>query len=105
MVSREYRRDGGKMCTFDTSIANNDNLGKNEPAPLVMRILGFSKDYLSNSGTMSTIAGLLLSKASNYQLNAENVNKLSMQWCWNSSGSGSSVPSLAFLGSILTQVS
>ncbi|KAL5796379.1 hypothetical protein ACOSQ2_001199 [Xanthoceras sorbifolium] len=50
------------ISSIDTSIANNDNLGKNEPAPLVMRILGFSKDYLSNAGPMRTMAGLLLSK-------------------------------------------
>ncbi|KAI9181097.1 hypothetical protein LWI28_011410 [Acer negundo] len=50
------------ISSIDTSIANNNNLDKNEPAPLVMRILGFSKDYLSNAGPMRTIAGLLLSK-------------------------------------------
>ncbi|KAM1139494.1 hypothetical protein FF1_039637 [Malus domestica] len=48
--------------TVDTSIANNSNLGKLEPAPLVLRIVGFSKDYLSNSGPMSPIAALLLLK-------------------------------------------
>ncbi|KAJ0113303.1 hypothetical protein Patl1_00240 [Pistacia atlantica] len=50
------------ISTVDTSIANNDDLGKNQPAPLVLRILGFCKDYLSNAGPMRTIAGLLLSK-------------------------------------------
>ncbi|KAK2650585.1 hypothetical protein Ddye_018074 [Dipteronia dyeriana] len=50
------------ISSIDTSIANNNNLDKNEPAPLVMKILGFSKDYLSNAGPMRTIAGLLLSK-------------------------------------------
>ncbi|CAN6703255.1 unnamed protein product [Malus baccata var. baccata] len=46
----------------DTSIANNSNLGKLEPAPLVLRIVGFSKDYLSNSGPMRPIVALLLLK-------------------------------------------
>lgn len=50
------------ISSVDSSIANNDDLGKNEPAPLVLRILGFCKDYLSNAGPMRTIAGLLLSK-------------------------------------------
>ncbi|KAL9429999.1 hypothetical protein AB3S75_025391 [Citrus x aurantiifolia] len=50
------------ISSVDTSIANNENLGQNEPAPLVMRILGFCKDYLSNAGPMRTIAGLLLAK-------------------------------------------
>ncbi|CAB4300076.1 unnamed protein product [Prunus armeniaca] len=50
------------ISTVDTSIANNSNLGKLEPAPLVLRIIGFSKDYLSNAGPMRTIAALLLSK-------------------------------------------
>ncbi|KAM3740428.1 hypothetical protein ACB098_08G098000 [Castanea mollissima] len=50
------------ISTVDTSIANNSNLGELEPAPLVLRIIGFSKDYLSTAGPMRTIAGLLLSK-------------------------------------------
>lgn len=50
------------ISSVDTSIANSVSLGKNEPAPLVLRILGFSKDYLSSAGPMRTIAGLLLSK-------------------------------------------
>lgn len=50
------------ISSVDTSIANNKNLGENEPAPLVMKILGFSKDYLSSAGPMRTMAGLLLSK-------------------------------------------
>ncbi|KAG6677496.1 hypothetical protein I3842_14G030100 [Carya illinoinensis] len=50
------------ISTVDTSIANNSNLGELELAPLVLRILGFCKDYLSNAGPMRTIAGLLLSK-------------------------------------------
>lgn len=50
------------ISTVDTSIANNSNLDTLELAPLVLRIIGFSKDYLSNAGPMRTIAGLLLSK-------------------------------------------
>ncbi|KAM1263652.1 hypothetical protein ACFX2G_029250 [Malus domestica] len=50
------------ISTVDTSIANNSNLGKLEPAPLVLRIVGLSEDYLSNSGPMRPIAALLLSK-------------------------------------------
>ncbi|EEF50351.1 tubulin-folding cofactor D [Ricinus communis] len=51
------------ISSVDTSIANSSNdLGKLEPAPLVLRMLKFSKDYLSNAGPMRTMAGLLLSK-------------------------------------------
>ncbi|KAL6129252.1 hypothetical protein ACLB2K_072605 [Fragaria x ananassa] len=50
------------ISTVDTSIANNSDVGKLEPAPLVLRITGISKDYLSNAGPMRTIAALLLSK-------------------------------------------
>lgn len=50
------------MSTVDTSIAANSNLSEFEIVPLVLRIIGFSKDYLSNAGPMRTIAGLLLSK-------------------------------------------
>lgn len=50
------------ISTVDTSIANSSNIGKLEPAPLVLRITGISKDYLSNAGPMRTIAALLLSK-------------------------------------------
>lgn len=50
------------ISTIDTSIANDTNLGELEPAPLVLRIIGFSKDYLSNAGPMRAIAGLLLSR-------------------------------------------
>jgi hypothetical protein len=50
------------ISTIDTSIANNSNLDDLELAPLVLRIIGFSKDYLSNAGPMRTIAGLLLSR-------------------------------------------
>ncbi|PON37698.1 Coatomer beta subunit [Trema orientale] len=50
------------IWTVDTSIASYTNLGEHEPAPLVMKIVGFSKDYLSNAGPMRTIAALLVSK-------------------------------------------
>lgn len=50
------------ISTIDTSIANDSNLYDLELAPLVLRIIGFSKDYLSNAGPMRTMAGLLLSK-------------------------------------------
>lgn len=50
------------ISSVDTSIANDSSIDENEPAPLVLRILGFSKDYLCSSGPMRTIAGLLLSR-------------------------------------------
>ncbi|CBI38891.3 unnamed protein product, partial [Vitis vinifera] len=50
------------ISSVDTSIANSKTLDELEPAPLVLRILAFSKDYLSNAGPMRTIAGLLLSR-------------------------------------------
>ncbi|XP_050236631.1 tubulin-folding cofactor D [Mercurialis annua] len=52
------------ISSIDTSfaISGNDNAGKLEPSPLVLRILRFCQDYLSNSGPMRTMAGLLLSK-------------------------------------------
>lgn len=50
------------ISTVDTSIASNTTVGELEPAPLVLRIIGFCKDYLSNAGPMRTIAALLLSR-------------------------------------------
>lgn len=50
------------ISSVDTSIANSKTLDELEPAPLVLRILAFSKDYLSNAGPMRTMAGLLLSR-------------------------------------------
>ncbi|GKV12903.1 hypothetical protein SLEP1_g23988 [Rubroshorea leprosula] len=50
------------ISSIDTSIASSSSLGEHELAPLVMRILGFSKDYLSNSGPMRTMAALVLSR-------------------------------------------
>lgn len=50
------------ISSVDTSIASSNELGELELAPLVLRILKFSKDYLSNAGPMRTMAGLVLSK-------------------------------------------
>lgn len=50
------------ISSVDTSIANDSYAGRDELAPLVKRILGPCKDYLSNAGPMRTMAGLLLSK-------------------------------------------
>ncbi|XP_062091606.1 tubulin-folding cofactor D [Humulus lupulus] len=50
------------ISTVDTSITSNTNLGEHEPAPLVLKIIGFSKDYLSNAGPMRSISALVLSK-------------------------------------------
>ena len=50
------------ISSVDSSIVYSNNLREDEPPPLVLRILGFSKDYLSNAGPMRTIAGLLLSR-------------------------------------------
>ncbi|KAF5732940.1 putative beta-tubulin cofactor d [Tripterygium wilfordii] len=50
------------ISSIDTSIANDKNLGALEPAPLVLKIVKFCKDYLSNAGPMRTISGLLLSR-------------------------------------------
>ncbi|OVA02998.1 Tubulin-specific chaperone D [Macleaya cordata] len=50
------------ISSVDTSMANSNNLSGLEPSPLVLRILSFSKDYLSSAGPMRGIAGLLLSR-------------------------------------------
>lgn len=50
------------ISSVDTSIASSNELGELELAPLVLKILKFSKDYLSNAGPMRTISGLVLSK-------------------------------------------
>ncbi|KAL4281346.1 hypothetical protein GQ457_03G024830 [Hibiscus cannabinus] len=51
------------ISSVDTSIVNTSGgTGEDELAPLVLRIIGFSKDYLSNAGPMRTMAGLVLSK-------------------------------------------
>ncbi|KAH9627452.1 hypothetical protein KSS87_006143 [Heliosperma pusillum] len=49
------------ISSVDTSIGQGNNL-KDEPPPLVSRILLICKDYLSTAGPMRTISGLLLSK-------------------------------------------
>ncbi|KAH6812160.1 ARM repeat superfamily protein [Perilla frutescens var. frutescens] len=50
------------LSSVDTSIANSSYAGRDEPPPLVIRILEICKDYLSNAGPMRTMAGLLLSR-------------------------------------------
>lgn len=50
------------ISTVDSSLGISGEVGRNEPSPLVLRIVNFCKDYLSNAGPMRTIAGLLLSK-------------------------------------------
>lgn len=50
------------ISSVDTSIAQTGHSKGDEPSPLVLRILEFSKDYLSNAGPMRTISGLLLSR-------------------------------------------
>ncbi|XP_009628692.1 tubulin-folding cofactor D isoform X2 [Nicotiana tomentosiformis] len=50
------------ISSVDTSVADNNYTGSDEPPPLVLRILEFSKDFLSSAGPMRTIAGLLLSR-------------------------------------------
>lgn len=50
------------LSSVDTSIASGSYAGRDEPPPLVIRILEICKDYLSNAGPMRTISGLLLSR-------------------------------------------
>lgn len=50
------------ISSVDSSIVYANNIEADEPTPLVLRILEFSKDYLSNAGPMRTMAGLLLSR-------------------------------------------
>ncbi|GAB4861906.1 hypothetical protein Ancab_037162 [Ancistrocladus abbreviatus] len=50
------------ISSVDTSIAQSSCVNGDDPSPLVLRILGFCKDYLSNAGPMRTISGLLLSR-------------------------------------------
>ncbi|CAH9148224.1 unnamed protein product [Cuscuta epithymum] len=50
------------ISSVDTSITDSQCTSTNELPPLALRIIECSKDYLSNSGPMRTIAGLLLSK-------------------------------------------
>ncbi|KAF8083932.1 hypothetical protein N665_0744s0007 [Sinapis alba] len=50
------------ISSVDTSIAEDESFGVGDIAPLVLKILGFCKDYLCSSGPMRRISGLLLSK-------------------------------------------
>lgn len=50
------------LSSVDTSMADYSHIDGNQLPPLVERILGFSRDYLSNAGPMRTMAGLLLSR-------------------------------------------
>ncbi|XAR54139.1 hypothetical protein NMG60_11029152 [Bertholletia excelsa] len=50
------------ISSVDSSITNSNSLVGDESPPLVMRILGFCKDYLSSAGPMRSIAGMLLSR-------------------------------------------
>ncbi|EOA23407.1 hypothetical protein CARUB_v10016587mg [Capsella rubella] len=50
------------ISSVDTSIANDKSFGVNDLPPLVLKILGFCKDYLCSAGPMRRISGLLLSK-------------------------------------------
>ncbi|XP_057955692.1 tubulin-folding cofactor D isoform X2 [Malania oleifera] len=50
------------LSSVDSTIANSNSFNEFEPSPLVLRILGFSKDYLSSAGPMRPLAALLLSR-------------------------------------------
>ncbi|XP_010234909.1 tubulin-folding cofactor D isoform X1 [Brachypodium distachyon] len=50
------------ISSVDTSIATVDHMGGSEVVPLVTRILDICKDYLSNSGPMRRMSGLLLAR-------------------------------------------
>ncbi|CAK8570151.1 unnamed protein product [Lathyrus sativus] len=50
------------ISSVDTSIVSSDNLSEFEIVPLVLRIIGFCKDYLSTGGPTSSMAGLVLSR-------------------------------------------
>ncbi|AQK64747.1 Tubulin-folding cofactor D [Zea mays] len=50
------------ISTVDTSIATADNVDGPEVVPLVTRILDICKDYLSSSGPMRRMSGLLLAR-------------------------------------------
>ncbi|CAN4125852.1 unnamed protein product [Withania somnifera] len=50
------------IASMDTSAGAINYAGGDEPPPLVLKILEFSKDYLSSAGPMRTISGLLLSR-------------------------------------------
>ncbi|KAM3402677.1 hypothetical protein ACQJBY_006487 [Aegilops geniculata] len=50
------------ISSVDTSIAATDHVPGSEVVPLVTRILDICKDYLSNSGPMRRMSGLLLAR-------------------------------------------
>jgi hypothetical protein len=50
------------ISTVDTSIASADSMDGTEVVPLVTKILDICKDYLSSSGPMRRISGLLLAR-------------------------------------------
>ncbi|XP_048530765.1 tubulin-folding cofactor D [Triticum urartu] len=50
------------ISSVDTSIAATDHVSGSEVVPLVTRILDICKDYLSNSGPMRRMSGLLLAR-------------------------------------------
>lgn len=50
------------ISTVDSSIACDADLGESRQTPLVLKIVGFSKDYLSSAGPMRSMAALVLSK-------------------------------------------
>lgn len=50
------------ISSIDSSISIGQYTDVNEPPPLVMRMVGICKDYLSTAGPMRSIAGLLLSR-------------------------------------------
>ncbi|KAJ1294898.1 hypothetical protein BS78_01G181200 [Paspalum vaginatum] len=50
------------ISTVDTSIATADSMNGPEVVPLVTRMLDICKDYLSSSGPMRRISGLLLAR-------------------------------------------
>ncbi|RCV42198.1 hypothetical protein SETIT_9G197000v2 [Setaria italica] len=50
------------ISTVDTSIASADSVDGTEVVPLVTKILDICKDYLSSSGPMRRISGLLLAR-------------------------------------------
>lgn len=50
------------ISSVDSSLSNTNDLAEFEPAPLVLRIISFCKDYLSSAGPMRTMAGLLLAR-------------------------------------------
>ncbi|XP_078448092.1 ARM repeat superfamily protein [Wolffia australiana] len=50
------------ISTIDTNAGESTYLGGLEPPPLVLKLLGFSKDYLGSAGPMRRISCLLLAR-------------------------------------------